>query len=595
MPWQSTPYVLLLFLSAFAASIWGGYGVVSVPPERRNLTVTTFVVLCLSAAVWAATYGIQLASTGLDAKLFAYRVLHVGAAATPSAWLAFALAYTGRGDRLTPPIAAGLAVIPAALVVLLVANPYSLVVVDAELVTTGSLTRLETTLGPAYQAYLAFSYVAVVGGAGLVVDHALRSGKRIRRQAALLIVGATVPLALNVFEVLSLPPFGTAAVNLTPVSLSLSTACFGVAVFRYRLLDLTPIASQVVVSEMDDGVVVVDAEGTIVDVNPAAEPVVGDRAAAIGASVSTRLPEYDRLEDDGDDGVLATREGRDGERFLRLSRSPLRRGGDTYGHVVLIGDVTTIEEQRRELEERNERLDAFAGIVSHDLRNPLSVIGGYADLARETGDPEHFEVISDTVDRMSEFLEDLLQLSRRGETVTELEPVPLCGLIETVEAGIADDDLTLVVVGIVADTVVLADPARLRQVLDNLLRNARDHADGPVTVTAGRLPDGFYLADDGPGIPEPERASVFDVGFTTRESGTGLGLAIVRDVVEAHGWSIAVVEGEEGGARFEITGVEFEEAGTGEDPGGTGEDPGGTGEDPGGAGEEPTGSSPERR
>ncbi|WP_066417836.1 histidine kinase N-terminal 7TM domain-containing protein [Halorubrum aethiopicum] len=572
MPWQSTPYVLLLFLSALVASLWAGYAILSVPAERRNRTVTTFVVLCLSAAVWAATYAIQIASTGLEAKLFAYRLLHVGAAATPSAWLAFALAYTGRGDRLTPAVGATLAAIPAALVALLFANPYSLVLVDAELVTAGSLTRLETTLGPAYHLHLAFSYVAVVAGAALVVAHALRSGERIRRQAGLLIGGALVPLALNVFEVLSVPPFGTAAVNLTPVSLSLSTACFGVAVFRYRLFDLTPIASRVVLAEMDDGVVVLDADGTIVDVNPAAESVVGEREAAIGAPVSTKLPEYDRLEAE-DDAVLATREGPDGERFLRLSRSPLERGGETYGRVVLIGDVTTIEEQRRTLEERNERLDAFAGVVSHDLRNPLSVVSGYAELASETGDPEHFERIHDTVDRMTEFLEDLLQLSRRGETVTDFEPVPLRELLEAVETDIADDDLAVVVDGAVADAVVLADRARLRQVLDNLLRNARDHADGPVTVTVGGLPDGFFLADDGPGIPADERESVFDVGFTTRESGTGFGLTIVRDVVEAHGWSIEATESEGGGARFEVVGVEFAGSGDGEEAIGTPPEP----------------------
>ncbi|OYR57773.1 sensor histidine kinase [Halorubrum halodurans] len=559
MPWQSTPYVLLLFLSALVASLWAGYAILSVPAERRNRPVLAFVVLCLSAAVWAATYGIQIASTTLEAKLFAHRLLHVGAAATPSAWLAFALAYAGRGESLTPPVVAALTAVPVALVASLFANPYSLAIVDVGLVTTGSLTRLETTLGPAYQFHLAFSYVAVVAGAALVVGHALRSGGRVKRQAALLICGALVPLALNVFEVLSVPPFGTAAVNLTPVSLSLSTACFGVAMFRYRLLDLTPIASRVVVSEMDDGVVVVDADGTIVDVNPAGEAVVGDREAAIGAPAATRLPEYDRLGTAADDPVLVTHEGPDGERFLRLSRSPLRRGGETYGWVVLIGDVTTIEEQRRALEERNERLDAFAGVVSHDLRNPLSVISGYAELASETGDPEHLERIRSTADRTTEFLEDLLQLSRRGETVTEFEPVSLAETVSAVADDAADDDLTVVVDDAVAGATVSADRVRFRQVLDNLLRNARDHADGPVTVTVGRLPDGFFVADDGPGIPASERESVFDVGFTTREPGTGLGLAIVRDVVEAHGWSIEATDGEDGGARFEVVGVEFVE------------------------------------
>ncbi|SMO88408.1 sensor histidine kinase [Halorubrum cibi] len=565
MPWQSTPYVLLLFLSALVASLWAGYATLSVPAERRDRTVLAFVVLCLSAAVWAATYGIQLASTTLEAKLFAHRLLHVGAAITPSAWLAFALAYTGRGENLTPPVVAALTAVPVALVALLFVNPYSLALVDVGLATTGSLTRLETTLGPAYQFHLAFSYVAVIAGAALVVGNAFRSGGQVKRQAVLLICGALIPLALNVFEALSLPPFGTGPVNLTPVSLSLSTACFGVAMFRYRLLDLTPIASRVVVSEMDDGVVVVDADGTIVDVNPAAEAVVGEQQAAVGSAASARLPEYDRLETATDD-VLVTREGPDGGRFLRLSRSPLRRDGETYGWVVLIGDVTTIEKQRRALEERNERLDAFAGVVSHDLRNPLSVISGYAELASETGDPEYFERIQSTTDRMTAFLEDLLQLSRQGETVTEFESVPLKEAVTSVEDDIADGDLTVVVDDAVVGAVVSADRVRFRQVLDNLVRNARDHADGPVTVTVGRLPDGFFLADDGPGIPESERESVFDVGFTTREPGTGLGLAIVRDVVEAHGWSIEATDGEDGGARFEIVGVEFVEADEHADP-----------------------------
>ena len=80
---------------------------------------------------------------------------------------------------------------------------------------------------------------------------------------------------------------------------------------------------------------------------------------------------------------------------------------------------------------------------------------------------------------------------------------------------------------------------------------------GDVTITVGTLSDGFYVADDGPGIPESEHERIFEAGYSTNDGGTGLGLTIVRDVVESHGWEIEVGESEAGGARFEITGVEM--------------------------------------
>ena len=554
MEWQSTPYVLLLFVAAAVSLLWAAYGIDSARRKGWTATLGAFVVLCLSVSIWAGTFAVQLASPTLDAKLFAYRVLHVGAAVTPAAWFAFAVAYTGRGDRLTPAVIAALGVVPVVLIVTLVTNPYSLALTDATLSTSGSLARLMTTNGPIYQLHLGISYVLIVAGAVLVSAHALRSGRSIRRGDVLLVLGAAIPLVVNVFHVFSIPPIDATAVNLTPVSLSLSTVLFGVAVFRYRLLDLTPIASRVVLEEMSDGVIVLDSQETVVDVNPAAERVLGGRDEVLGGDVSAWLPEYDRLSAEG--SILMTLQGDDEERFLQLSRSPIGRGGERYGWVVLIQDVTTIELQRRELEEQNERLDAFARIVSHDLRNPLSVIAGYAEIASETGEKRHFDVIQRTVTNMTTFLEDLLELSLRGETVTELEPVSLAAVVDELDADIRDDDLTATSAD---DAVVLADPGRLKQVFDNLLRNARDHVDGPVSVTIGTLPDGFYVEDDGPGIGVENREEVFDLGFTTSGAGTGLGLAIVRDIVEAHGWSIAAVESESGGARFEITGVEFVE------------------------------------
>ena len=110
--------------------------------------------------------------------------------------------------------------------------------------------------------------------------------------------------------------------------------------------------------------------------------------------------------------------------------------------------------------------------------------------------------------------------------------------------------------------VVRADERRLKQLLENLLRNAVEHGGGDVTVRVGDLADGFFVADDGPGVPESERERVFETGYTTAEDGTGFGLSIVTDIVEAHDWEIRVTESDGGGGRFDVNGVDIVETDT---------------------------------
>jgi len=108
------------------------------------------------------------------------------------------------------------------------------------------------------------------------------------------------------------------------------------------------------------------------------------------------------------------------------------------------------------------------------------------------------------------------------------------------------------------DGTVQADRSRLKQLFENLMRNAVEHGGEAVTVTVGELADGFYIEDTGLGIPAGEREAIFEAGYSTREDGTGFGLSIVKQIIDAHGWELHVMDGDEGGARFEITGVEIE-------------------------------------
>ncbi len=218
-----------------------------------------------------------------------------------------------------------------------------------------------------------------------------------------------------------------------------------------------------------------------------------------------------------------------------------------------IGYELEREQTKERLQRQNERLEEFASVVSHDLRNPLNVLGGSLELAEETADTEHFDRCYRAVARMETLIDDLLALARAGKDIDETEPVDLKALVEAcwtnVETGNAD-------IRVETDRVILADETRLRQLLENLLRNAVEHAGPDVTVTIGNLADGFYVADDGPGIPAPDQEQVFESGYSTSEAGTGFGLSIVEEIAEAHRWSVRITEGEMGSVRFEFSGVE---------------------------------------
>ena len=226
--------------------------------------------------------------------------------------------------------------------------------------------------------------------------------------------------------------------------------------------------------------------------------------------------------------------------------------------VRLMSKWASYELERRQahdrLQRQNERLEEFASIVSHDLRNPLNVAMARLDLLAEACDSEHVETIAQAHDRMAVLIEDLLTVAREGETATDPEPVVLSCAVEDCWETVATEGATL---HIESDRTIRADPGQLQQLLENLARNAVEHAGTDVSVTVGDLDDGFYVADDGPGIPQAEREAVLESGHTTADDGTGYGLGIVEGIADAHGWDIAVTASETGGARFEFTGVEI--------------------------------------
>jgi signal transduction histidine kinase len=236
--------------------------------------------------------------------------------------------------------------------------------------------------------------------------------------------------------------------------------------------------------------------------------------------------------------------------------------------VLLVGqDVTDWTRHERLLERQNRRLDEFTSVVSHDLRSPLAVASGHLELARADCDSDHLDYVERALVRMERLVVDLRTLARQGDDIGTLDSVDLSELVRRCWTNVETGDARLRLDG---ELTFRADRSRVGQLFENLFRNSVEHAstDGrlttgddagePLTVTVGPLPDGngFFVEDDGPGIPPDEREAAFEAGHSTAEDGTGFGLRIVEAVGDAHGWDVSVVTGRAGGARFEITGVD---------------------------------------
>jgi len=326
---------------------------------------------------------------------------------------------------------------------------------------------------------------------------------------------------------------------------------------------------------VDDGLVLLDPDtGRIADANAAFVGMTGtERGSLVGrrlvsvtnndshAAVACAVTMVERAAAGNPQSFEWTDRDASGENMeLEVALSPVTVGG-TRLVLGVIRDVTAERERERALRRRKERLEEFAGVVSHDLRGPLNVVEGELDRYRETGTDEHLDAVEAASAHLDRVVTDLLDLARDGRTIGETEPTSLETAARRAWALVDERGATL---DVTADMALRADPGRLTRALENLFRNAVEHGsatDGvpaeSLQVRVGTLPDGegFYVADDGPGLPPGTRERAFDPGFTTVADGTGLGLAIVHRIFEAHGWSVEAGESEAGGARFTVRGV----------------------------------------
>lgn len=573
MTWQwsvftvplTVAFCLLCVVAAFLSARW-----------RRDDSIPGIELatcLVVSIAVTLGWYVLELSAGSLETKLLFNQLQYLGLAPVTPLILGYVLVYIGRGDLLTRRgqiLLFSPAVIT--LVVVFTNDFHWLFWTDVSLDHGGSAAMMVNDSGPAYAWFFAYTCAYAITSMALLGWKATDARGVHRWQIGALIVGIVTPLIGGVVYVLEFVP--PQYPNPTYVGFVVTAVAFSWPVFRLDLFGLVPIAHRTLVEQMDDGVVACDENGIIVTANDGAAALLESTPAAlVGERVEDGLAPLaaddvpPRLADEPGEWTTTV-----GSRVVDISVTRLEQSDTRVGRLFLLTDVTERHNRERRLNRQNTYLDEFASVVSHDIATPLSIIENQAQLVEMTGDTDHVDEIFESTERIHELMDELLELARQGKAIDETEPVDLATITRTVWRDLDRRGNGLVVE---SSKRFLASETRLVQLLENLLQNAVTHGsptrrlegdagtnpedearNGDLTIRVGSLSDGFYLEDDGVGIPQDDRTQVFEQGYTSNADGTGLGLAIVERIATAHGWMITATESDEGGARFEVVGVD---------------------------------------
>jgi len=656
-----SPYVGALVLATVMSAGVASYGW----RYRDEPSGRWFIALTVSAGCWSLFEAFFLLADSPFTRLLWFVLELVPAESSVFFTLLFALETAGYERWVSRRTAALLAVWPVLTITGAATNAlgvHALLWKSLSFATVGGITATEIVLGPLFWVDVGYSYVAI--GTALVVlgIHCLRSRQIYKKQALVLFVAILTPAVVGAVYLL----FPFSPVNPIAVSFAATSSLFAVGLSRYRILDISPIARDLVIERMADPVVVVDRKDRLADSNPAARALFDASLSSLGSPVADvfGVETASALESGGELRVVDD----NGEaRHFEVDRSAVTDGRDAVrGHLHILHDITerrvrerwfraltenasdlifvldadgsvtylsdsaaqtlgadedpsevrslarflhpddedaAIETFRESLERPDEdataelrfrsstrewrvfsvrcrnllddpvvggvvvnahdvtdrrkheqQLETFANVVSHDLRNPLNVAEGYLELVKEAErpDPDHVERIEAAHERMGEIITDVLAVARGG-TVDERETVSLDAVAAEAWTNVETGTATL---DIAESASFAADRTRLLQLFENLFRNSVEHVGDGVAVTVGATRDGFFVEDDGPGVPPVDRPKLFESGFTTATDGTGLGLAIVRAIADAHGWSVGYEDAADAGARFVIRGVE---------------------------------------
>ncbi len=355
MSLQFSPYAIPLLVAAVASLGFAWYAL----GRRQRAEALIFGLMMIGLCWWSLLYALHICATDPETQYLFNRLKYIGVVLIPPLWLTLAIQHT---QRQSPGRWLMILIFLPAMFLLPVAltdHWTHLWWSETWLEAFNGQTVMRSMHAPLYWVHLATGYAFVTLGLWLYVRLYRRTGQVLRRQAVLMIGAAAIPLVGNVLTQVGLSPMPW---GLDSFFFTLGGALLAVAIFRYRFLDIVPVASQAVVEQIPEGVIVADADGYIIDLNPAASRLIGaGRHESIGRPLASAVgpPELGRavaalvqqgLEQPAE--CEAQIAGANNPRTLSLSATPLSHPtAGQVGHIILLSDISDRVAARAELEE----------------------------------------------------------------------------------------------------------------------------------------------------------------------------------------------------------------------------------------------------
>ena len=408
MQFQYSPYILPLLACFIIAGFVAVYG------WQRRATANgaiPLVLLALACGEWSLGYALEIAGADLPTKIFWGKSQYIGIVTVPLLWVIFASAHSTPGIRITRRNVILLSILPfITLLLAFTTELHGLIWSSIRIHTAGTFSALEVTHGFWFWVYWVYSYILLVVGTIFILRSFNRMKGLFRRQNIILLIAVLIPWLGNLLYVSGFSPIPN--LDITPFAFTISVAVFALGIFRWKLVNLAPVARDLVVEKMPDGMIVLDAQGNIVDLNPAlqkalgvsASQAIGQRSKDLFNAWPSLIERYENMLEAQDEIVFGERES---QRWYELRMSPLVDRGDR-----LLGRVVTV----RNITEKKQTEQAL-GISEERYRK---IYENVADVIYETDNQGHLISISPSIQKQSGYLpEELI-----GRSVTDFFVYP---------------------------------------------------------------------------------------------------------------------------------------------------------------------------
>ncbi len=576
------PYSVIMF-SLFGAAALAAGTAAYIWRHRHAAAAMALPMAVMMGSItwWVICYALQISLEDVTHKLIAHRATYLGIVIVPVAWFVFAAQYSQQQAWVTRRNLVLLLIVPAITTVLIWTSEWQTVMwLEDEVADAGSFTVINSVGGPWFWVHAGYSYVLILVGSYFLFRQFARSPRMYQQQLTAVFVSVIVPMIANVITI-----FGGNAVDLTPFAFTITGVALTWGLLRYHLFELVPVAHEAVIASMTDGMIVLDAQERIINVNPAALQIIHKtEAELVGYPVMQVIPLLVNQPETADafrgEGMIvgevyAPRDGK--PRYLDVRVSPLcDEQGRLTGRVVVFRDVTERKQAEQRIQEQNTVLMAtnhelalariqaeqatqlksqFLANMSHELRTPMTAIIGYTEvqLAGMTGplnqEQEDFQKrVLANAEHLLALINDILDLSKIESGRMDMIRRPfvvrewLDDIVRQTQVLATDKKLRYEVeFDETLAEMIVGDAARLKQIVINLLSNAVKFTDeGGVTLAVAQNDADSWkivVTDTGIGIPPHMQETVFeefrqvDNSSRRRHGGTGLGLAIVRRLV----------------------------------------------------------------